>query len=134
MNSRCFEVDGVVKGQAVKAIAVQVGDYSFEVLPKTPSTEAQDCQEVSGLLNRMVHYVAFQHTVIENERHLLSLEDFQKQCWDRERERECLEGTSCHLSECPLSSWCILPWNTTVDGLCQMVHTNKHTTVQALVI
>ena len=55
-RTSCFEVDGNVRGQCIKALVVPVSGCSFEVLPRTHASnpETSDMEEVAGLVNRMV--------------------------------------------------------------------------------
>jgi len=83
-----LEVLGTVKGQPVRAVALRLGEHDFEVLPRAPVSESQEMREVAGLLNRMVHHVAFELAKAEVGMAVAGLEDFQRECWDRERDKE----------------------------------------------
>eukprot|EP01006_Ploeotia_vitrea_P008867 TRINITY_DN21069_c0_g1_i2.p1 TRINITY_DN21069_c0_g1~~TRINITY_DN21069_c0_g1_i2.p1 ORF type:complete len:432 (+),score=62.77 TRINITY_DN21069_c0_g1_i2:2-1297(+) len=87
-----FDVDGVVRGQPTKALVVPLGPTNFEVVSKntaapTSNTDSVE-QEVAAVVNRMVHWVAFDQSTKNNAMLLRELEDFQHSCWDRERELE----------------------------------------------
>eukprot|EP00667_Euglena_gracilis_P029099 EG_transcript_38009 len=83
-----LEVVGTVKGQAVRASAVRLGEHDYEVLPRGTPSEAKDLEEVAAVLNRMVHAVAFQQAVGQAAKAVGGLEAFQRECWDRERAKD----------------------------------------------
>eukprot|EP01062_Namystynia_karyoxenos_P006505 TRINITY_DN12288_c0_g1_i1.p1 TRINITY_DN12288_c0_g1~~TRINITY_DN12288_c0_g1_i1.p1 ORF type:complete len:536 (+),score=145.21 TRINITY_DN12288_c0_g1_i1:78-1610(+) len=90
-----FEVDGAERRGPRRTTAVMaLGGGNFEVLAREPESATE--QEVAAMVNRMVHWVAFTESVRSNRPLLQELEDFQRECWDKELERErLLRSTAC---------------------------------------
>eukprot|EP01065_Artemidia_motanka_P042489 TRINITY_DN5716_c0_g1_i1.p1 TRINITY_DN5716_c0_g1~~TRINITY_DN5716_c0_g1_i1.p1 ORF type:complete len:433 (+),score=159.09 TRINITY_DN5716_c0_g1_i1:79-1377(+) len=74
------------KGGKQSTSVMALGLSNFEVLAKEQPNAAE--QEVASMVNRMVHWVAFTESVRGNGLLLAELEDFQRECWDKEQERE----------------------------------------------
>ena len=73
-------------GKKNNVLVMSLGGNRFEVLDKGNGSGADE--EVAGLVTRLVHYVAFQDATQGNSDLLAELEDYQRECWDRERTRD----------------------------------------------
>eukprot|EP01060_Flectonema_neradi_P024656 TRINITY_DN33563_c0_g1_i1.p1 TRINITY_DN33563_c0_g1~~TRINITY_DN33563_c0_g1_i1.p1 ORF type:complete len:291 (+),score=65.85 TRINITY_DN33563_c0_g1_i1:50-874(+) len=73
-------------GKKNNVLVMSLGGNRFEVLDKGNGGGTDE--EVAGLVTRLVHYVAFQDATQTNSDLLAELEDYQRECWERERTRD----------------------------------------------
>eukprot|EP01064_Diplonema_japonicum_P038290 TRINITY_DN9215_c0_g1_i1.p1 TRINITY_DN9215_c0_g1~~TRINITY_DN9215_c0_g1_i1.p1 ORF type:complete len:247 (+),score=51.03 TRINITY_DN9215_c0_g1_i1:64-804(+) len=74
------------KNNAVYTPVLSLGDNRYEILERGGNTSVDE--EVAGMVSRLVHFVAFEDASECNGDLLLELEEYQKECWDRERTKE----------------------------------------------
>eukprot|EP01063_Lacrimia_lanifica_P025906 TRINITY_DN339_c0_g1_i2.p1 TRINITY_DN339_c0_g1~~TRINITY_DN339_c0_g1_i2.p1 ORF type:complete len:291 (+),score=102.98 TRINITY_DN339_c0_g1_i2:48-920(+) len=76
------------KHSTVYTPVLSLGDNRFEILKEGAGHGHGVDEEVAGMVSRLVHYIAFREATMSNSGLLVELEEYQKECWDRERLRD----------------------------------------------
>ena len=73
------------KNGVVYTPVLSLGDHKYEIMKDSVGGSIDE--EVAGMVSRMVHYVSFGEATATNSDLLLELEEYQEECWGRERTR-----------------------------------------------